>query len=769
MSKIPALVSLVVFACAIPVDAAPPVISFLEGSAAVITMPPGHGIALYASGVAGGARSWFTSYGDSDGDGRVVHTFGPMAYMSVVAVDMVTGEYSYAAFGREPDYRPLPAGSIVAGPDGAYTQLVLPPEIIYPMWVRPGVGMWVKTGAYVDDDDDVWWNDYQFVTTSSFREVAPTAPASFQKGDVFVCVSRANNERPDRIYVERVDRHLDAQLPGVVSFVDPGEFKMKEGETVTPRLMRVGGSSGALTVRVRTAGSNGAADIDYKPVDELVTFQSGEVFKYFSFTALEDAFYAGNVRVTFEVSDASNAPSGPHPQRDAVIVSNEAMPVAAFGALPASVQEGDAPWTLNVPLTLTGLTRVPAVGSYKTKIGDIAEQGQLTFAPGETVASIGIAVPADAVPGPNRTISITIDALKDVAVQNGYITIPLIDDDAATIVVPDDRYVSETGQNVVLVMQVSGYTPPGATVTYQTVDGTARAGSDYAAKSGAVSATSYAQFTISLLDDNEKEPSVETFHIDLTANTGALSRQRITILIWDDESSPVPVVHAASAVEGGRFETLQVPVKVTLPSPAPVRLTGSATILGKTATYYDDFMVTSKTEFTFEPGETETTFPVWIKGDSLEEPDETIGMTVSFPRGDSSSAIFTIIDDDTPGLPLLTVLHHSLLEGNSGLRDAEFELTLSQPMENDGWVDVETMSGTATANTDFVAAAQRIPLARGATGATFTVSVLSDDRVEGDETFTLRLASPHVIVPASAPVCTIVNDDQAARKRAVRH
>ena len=80
--------------------------------------------------------------------------------------------------------------------------------------------------------------------------------------------------------------------------------------------------------------------------------------------------------------------------------------------------------------------------------------------------------------------------------------------------------------------------------------------------------------------------------------------------------------------------------------------------------------------------------------------------------------------------------------------------------------DYVTAAGTATAGTDFVAAAGRLNWAAGdAAAKTVTVSILDDSLVEGDETFTVTLLNPVGTLigsPGGATVTIVDNDTPTA-------
>jgi len=177
-------------------------------------------------------------------------------------------------------------------------------------------------------------------------------------------------------------------------------------------------------------------------------------------------------------------------------------------------------------------------------------------------------------------------------------------------------------------------------VNYATVNGTATAGSDYAATSGTLAflpGETTKQILVDVVGDTAYEAD-ETFSVSLS---GASSNARIatasaTGTITNDDSQPPPpatptlAISSVSALEGaGPFV-----FTVTLTSASSSRVTvrfgtanGTANA-GRTG----DYTATSGT-LTFNPGETSKTIAVAVLNDRLVEPDETFFVNLSRASG----------------------------------------------------------------------------------------------------------------------------------------
>jgi hypothetical protein len=145
------------------------------------------------------------------------------------------------------------------------------------------------------------------------------------------------------------------------------------------------------------------------------------------------------------------------------------------------------------------------------------------------------------------------------------------------------------------------------------------------------------------------------------------------------------------------------------------------------------------------------------------EGDETVSLTAtlrspSASANRSDSGTSTIVDDDS----IFSIQSPSpVTEGDSGYRNVAVTVTRGGFTDGRGTVTVTSDNGSATVgNNDYESVNQQVVFAAGETSKVVTVRVNGDTRVEGNETFTMRLSSPSsgYINDGSATVM-IVNDD----------
>ena len=198
-----------------------------------------------------------------------------------------------------------------------------------------------------------------------------------------------------------------------------------------------------------------------------------------------------------------------------------------------------------------------------------------------------------------------------------------------------------------------------------------------------------------------------------------------------------------------------------------------------TATAGTDYTAASGT-LSIAAGATSGTITVPVTGDTTNESDETVRVTLSSPTNgvfadsaSSATATGTITNDDAL-TPTLSIADASLDEGNSGNSNMTFTVSLSAATTNAVTVAYAVDAATGTTSTQAITSALSgqdvattsgtLTIEAGSTSGTFNVPIIGDTTVEENETFTVSLTSPTNAVFASSATSlqatgTIVNDD----------
>ncbi len=180
----------------------------------------------------------------------------------------------------------------------------------------------------------------------------------------------------------------------------------------------------------------------------------------------------------------------------------------------------------------------------------------------------------------------------------------------------------------------------------------------------------------------------------------------------------------------------------------------------ETALFGSDYVTTSGV-LTFAPGTTSQAVSVTTLSDVLNEADETFTLNLGDPENAALGGAVgtcTLVDDDP--LPTLSLSDASVTEGNSGITNAVFTVTLSTASGREVQAGYVISDGTATASQDYVQTADTVNFAAGTLTQVISVTILGDAHNELDETFTVTLDSPiNALIGDGEGVGTILNDD----------
>lgn len=148
---------------------------------------------------------------------------------------------------------------------------------------------------------------------------------------------------------------------------------------------------------------------------------------------------------------------------------------------------------------------------------------------------------------------------------------------------------------------------------------------------------------------------------------------------------------------------------------------------------------------------------------TVNEPTETFSVSLSGAVNATiadATGVGTVLDNDTT--PALSISDVSVTEGNTGMVNAVFTVTLSVVGSQTVTVNYATVNGTAIAPADYTAKSGTLSFAAGATTETITVAVAGDTLDEADDTFSVNLSGPvNATIADAAGTGTIIDDDAA--------
>ena len=528
-----------------------------------------------------------------------------------------------------------------------------------------------------------------------------------------------------------------------------------------------------------TSSDDALAGSDYVATNGTLYFLSGSgiLTQTITVTILDDNIYEGNEYFNVNLINVYNA---------ILADANGSCLITDFDPIPRlSVADNSAVEDAGVAqLTVTkvGLTKFPITVNFAT--------ADSTAIAGEDYVQTTGSILFPAFSADPQTISINL--LDDNNMEaNEYFKVSLTfadnaffnDQHAIFTIIDDDEVVPEitisdaqanegnTGTNnqMQFTLTLSAASSQTVTVDAATSAGTAAAGVDFTSIANTVVTFTPGQttktMTVTLIGDNIDEND-ETFVVNLSNAVNAeISDNQATGTILDDDPQPEITINDVSVIEGASGSTTQAIFTLTLIGQTSKLVTVSASTSDNTATTAgNDYIAVSATTITFNPGETSKTFAVTVKGDNMDEDDETFVVNLSGATNATISdnqATGTILDDDPQ--PQITINDVSVNEGASGsTTQAIFTLSLSSQTSKQVTVSAITSDNTATtAGNDYTAVnSTLITFNPGDTSKTFTVTVNGDNADESDESFLVNLSNAaNATISDNQALGTILDDD----------
>ncbi|POY34675.1 hypothetical protein C3K47_19010, partial [Solitalea longa] len=532
------------------------------------------------------------------------------------------------------------------------------------------------------------------------------------------------------------------------------------------------------TVTVNYATQNGTAlttDNDYATQNETLTFAAGELSKVISIQVNGDLKTESDENFTLNLSNATNA-NITTPQGAATIVNDDIVPVISIvNSASAFEANGKIDFTINLSNpTDKDISLVYSLtdGTATVIDNDYVEGSNLTLLipGGSTTATLSVPVNDDAKDENDETFTVTLVSAGNATLSSSATSIgTILNDDQRSIISMANVDVNEGSGNAVVTLTLDKASGKDIQVNYATSNVTARSPNDFTSVSGTLTipaGTASIQISIPIIDDALNEND-ETFRFNLNGPVNAIlaSTSAVVTIIDNDVLPELSFTSNVSLPEGNTGVTNFV-FTIQLSAVSGRNLSFAYETHDITANAPFDYVASSGI-ITIPPGSTQASITIAVNGDLSNETDDTFSVSIADPvnanLGSIAAAIGTIVNDDAQ--PIIAISDASVVEGNTGSSLITFDVSLSATSGRDITLTYSTSNGTAAGGSDFTAVnnAQLVIPAR-TQHAKITIEVLGDNIVEGNETFTVNIASADfadLVSPGAKPVGTgtIIGDD----------
>lgn len=657
--------------------------------------------------------------------------------------------------------------------------------------------------------------------------------AGQQSGTISVDILGNTVPEPDRDFHVLLSSAVNAQIDvgtavGTIVDDDPapvasiGDISVLEGDDgLTDAVFTVtlsGPSGNPISIEFATSDGTGVAGVDYQETSGTVTFDPGETTATITVPVIANTTDQPDRTFFVDLFNPSNATLGVT-QAEATILDDDDPPGMSINNV--TVQEGDvgttdAVFTVLLAAPSGKLVTVEYATMDDTAIaGDdyTAQNGVLTFQPGETQKTITIEVLSNGIVQPNRQFFVDLSNPINATLSINRGTGTIVDDDTneplveitleathtngspiSTLVVGDEflvhAYVRDLREGAAaegvfaayldvlfdsqLVMplapiQFDGIYSDGTTGSLATPGVVDEAGA-FTLETPPLPSGELLLFTVRFVATGDgaveflADPAddLPTNEVLLFGSDLPVSQERI---IYSGTSpidvAPFPTISIDDvSVTEGNSGTVDAVFSVTLSAPAINPVTVEYSTQDGSATGGIDYFPISGT-LIFQPGETTQTITVPVIGDTLDETNETFFVDMNTVVGasiDKGRGVGTIMDDDPP--PSLSISDATVDEGDAGSTPLTFVVTLSTPSGRPVSVNYATADGTAVGGVDYVAAQGVLTFQPGQTTGTIQVDVIANTLNQFDRTLFLNLSSPQsVVLVDNQALGTIVDDD----------
>jgi hypothetical protein len=417
----------------------------------------------------------------------------------------------------------------------------------------------------------------------------------------------------------------------------------------------------------------------------------------------------------------------------------------------------NTPGTMTVTYaTADGSAAAPGDYTAKTATVSVTRFSPVTFS---------VLVAGDTLDEDNEIFLVNLSNPVNGAIRQGTGVGTILDNDSPPSISVNDISINEatgvtsTGNFTVSLSVASGRV---VTVQYSTSSGTAMAPADYGSASGTLSfapGDTTKPVPIVVQGDPTDENN-ETFTITLSSPSNVTLGDATGIgTIVDDDGLPALSINDVSVAEGNAG-TVNANFTLTLSPASGKTVTVNYATANGTASAPGDYTSTSGTH-TFTPGQVTKTVTVVVKGDTVDEDDETLQVNLSGASNANvadAQGIGTVTDDDP--LPSISVTDVGLTEADAGTQNATFTVSLSAASGRSVSVNYATINGTAAEPGDYTATSGTLTFAAGESTKTVDVPVRGELDTELAETFTLNLSSPvNATIADGTGVATITDND----------
>ncbi|HVU85766.1 MAG TPA: Calx-beta domain-containing protein [Pirellulales bacterium] len=507
-------------------------------------------------------------------------------------------------------------------------------------------------------------------------------------------------------------------------------------------------SSAAVAAQTATANANPTTPINYSLVltdanDNPITgpLVVGEVF--FVDVFIDDTRNVSNPGVDSALTDVSFDSTLMTPSGNPVVTPNNTVYPSPTNSPHGSYNASTSPNLISsvngsVPTNLNGGPVITPPGAGPQLLDRIQMTAEAATGVGNTTTISTVIPQID--PTDSNSVLVGADASAAPASQigQGSVSTEILNPVSATLT-GGSATAGATATTIQFTASLSGAVDVPVTIHYATVDGNAKAGTDY---------TGVTDGTVQLAANQQSQ----TFSINIAADTNSHSARSFNVKITSVDVSPTGLVTfdptagqgtgtinftppnvtigAGSAQSGAAATTMSFPVTLSGTSDVPVVLDYSTSSdSGDTAVAGTDYTQETNQTLTIQPGDTTGTISIPISAQSSSfSGNKTFHVNVSLDSSDTSGAHLnqtSVQGSITSPAPTVSVAD-ATAQGGTAAGTISFPIHLSGALNQSLVLDYSTaiLSGDTAASTDFTAQTdQKLTIPAGTTDTAIQIPI----------------------------------------------
>ncbi|TWT55071.1 Calx-beta domain protein [Rubripirellula amarantea] len=606
---------------------------------------------------------------------------------------------------------------------------------------EPRVDIFDSNGSLVISQGDTSVANASFTISENGTYYAIVTDGNNDEAMTFSVTASGNNAPPSTVTIRQASQVVDEDA-GTVSFDIDLDFPSATEVTVPLALSGTATEGSDYTISTSTvtiAAGSSTANVTLSIVDDFDDEADVET-AVVTMGTVTGAVKGVGVSHTLSINDNDDPPAIVSVSAASQEVDEDAGTVS-FDILLSK----PSPFAINIPFTLTGTA---------TRGGDYTSPpSPITIAAGETSLTVSITVLDDSEDEADQeTIVMTLETPDRADLGASVVhTVTINDNDQPPPMVSmaaASQSVNEDVGNLTFDVALTSASASEVTVPF-TVSGTATDGSDFTLTTTSpltfAAGSTTQTVTIAVADDSELESS-ETVIVTLGTPTGASLGTAIThtATIVDNEVAP-PTVNFTSVPQASTENIGSFSVSIGL-SEASTEAITIPFALGGTAIRDTDYTAPTDS-FTIPAGATSATITVTVIDDAIDEPDETILITLGeasgVQLGTNIQYTLTVLDNDDPVVNPPTV---GFSTASTNFTEATTTVVIDVELSATTTFEVTvpfTITGTATNGVDYTISSSPITIVAGSSTGSITVMYLDDSIGEASqETIVLTLGTP---------------------------